>query len=1156
MQRIPPKAPTNLSAAAGDSQVELTWENPGDGTIAKYQVSQDGGSWTDIPSSNATTTAHTVTSLINGNAYEFRIRAVNSVGLGEASASVSGSPAASTEDTAYLTHNGTSYTIKGPTQVRWGETAAYIHEGGTPQPRLAFQMAGGKKLGEKGKEAQCADCLLFVSEESGSGHAATFEQSDAKDWGGFRYTVMADSDEMLQATAPWASASDIGSTFDVGFGQESTWAWRATTTEDPTHFTVTILGSPPEMPAGFSAVPGEEEVTLAWDDPGNKSITGYQYRQSEDGGLTWSPGWEDIFGSGPNTIIHTVGGLANGVEYTFAIRAVNTVGSGAPSVDAHATPGVPDAPGNLTTWPDHNRVVLTWETPEDNGAAIANYQYRQSDNSGDTWGPDWGDVPGSSATTTVYSVEGLTNAVVFTFQLRAVNAHGNGATAQATSTPATIPPQRPTGLAATAGDGQATLRWDDPRDPTIIKYDYTSQGASTADIPRSGYGQANHTSYTVTGLTNGVEHTFSIIPYNHSGNGIGSQAVMVTPIAPTPPTPPAPPEDPPDPPEPPSQAEGIKETYQENPQQAVREFQEVVNRSPEEGAEVLVEIGQENPEIAGDLLTGIGEEGGGGEVLGSMSEDDPETTGRVIVSAALKGPMAPIICAGAQENPGGVGQALNHGAREDVATINQTLGPAQNDRQCVNTLGGEIPVQTWIPETPPQEGGDPSGEGEWQDIGSPFPVDNILGRFRSAIAGAKTVINNLTSRPTHAEPLPQGRIPYGYVDIERQNFTNDDLVAAHVSLAVERSWLDSNQVHQWSMSFSRYDQATTTWVPTQSKRVREDEERVYYSVTVPGFSLWALHGSTEAPQVEFLENDLSIAPPTIEAGGEATVSFNVTNTTGQASAYIANLWLNQQISHSLEVPVGAGQTQAISLPLVIAVPGTYEVRVGRQIAAEPLEVVAASPAPTPVPARPTPVPPAPPLTPLPPPAVLPTPAPVTAPPAVAATLMPVAPTLAPSAAEPLPAAPVPAPEVTTPPPTPEPALAGVSVLPVIGEIGLSNPSPAAGEELVITVPISHLGATSQDFPLEVLVGGQVVHQEVVTALPGETVRVEVIVAAPESPADITVRVDDQARVTPVAPIAAGGIGLGMWLLIGIVAVVAILVIAVGAFYLRRRRAAA
>ena len=596
--------------------------------------------------------------------------------------------------------------------------------------------------------------------------------------------------------------------------------------------------------------------------------------------------------------------------------------------------------------------------------------HRQSDNSGDTWDPDWGDVPGSDSTTTFFSSEGLGNGAKYTFQLRAVNQRGGVAVSQATSTPAGMSPQRSTCLTASPGDGQVTLPLGRPPRPHHYQVRVHQPGGQHHAHSRQRLRPGNHTSYTLTGLANGTEYTFSIIPYNRSGNGSGSGVVTVTPVSDAPPPP-----DKEDPPEQPSEAEEIKETYQENPQQDVREFQEVVNQSPEQGAEVLVEIGQENPDVAGGLLHGIGEEGGGGQVLGSMSQEDPETTGKVIVSAARMGPIAPIICAGAEENAGGVGQALNHGTGEDAETINQALEPAQDDRQCVNTLGGEVPVQTWMPEQPPQESEDPSGEGEWQDIGSPIPVENILGRFRSAIAGAKTIVNNLTNRPDNAQPLPAGRIPYAYVDIGRENFTNDDLVAAHVTLSVEQTWLESNQVHEWSMSFSRYDQATTSWVPTQSKRLWEDEDRVYYSVTVPGFSLWALHGSTEAPQVVFVENDIRISPQTIRAGGAAVVTFKVTNTSGQAGIYFANLWLDQQISHSLEVPVGPGQTRNISLPLVIAVPGSYEVRVGRQIAEEPLRVVREAPASKPVSPTPSPTPSTPSTPPV-PVAVPPTPRPL------------------------------------------------------------------------------------------------------------------------------------------------------------------------------------
>ena len=140
-----------------------------------------------------------------------------------------------------------------------------------------------------------------------------------------------------------------------------------------------------------------------------------------------------------------------------------------------------------------------------------------------------------------------------------------------------------------------------------------------------------------------------------------------------------------------------------------------------------------------------------------------------------------------------------------------------------------------------------------------------------------------------AAPLPLDRIPYGYVDIGHENFTNDDVVAAHVTISVEREWLDTNQVHEWSMQFSRFEESTTSWVPTRSKRVRQDDDKVYFSVTVPGFSLWAVHGATDAPVVTFVEDNLRINPQSINAGGAATVSVDVTNRSNSNATYFASL---------------------------------------------------------------------------------------------------------------------------------------------------------------------------------------------------------------------------------------------------------------------------
>ena len=110
-----PSAPSNLTAAAGDGQVVLTWEAPardGGAAITDYEYRIDRRNpWISIGSTNIT---HTVTGLDNGTAYVFEVRAVNRIGKSFSSNRAEATPEAPevevfTLDFAHFA-NGTSIT--------------------------------------------------------------------------------------------------------------------------------------------------------------------------------------------------------------------------------------------------------------------------------------------------------------------------------------------------------------------------------------------------------------------------------------------------------------------------------------------------------------------------------------------------------------------------------------------------------------------------------------------------------------------------------------------------------------------------------------------------------------------------------------------------------------------------------------------------------------------------------------------------------------------------------------------------------------------------------------------------------------------------------------------------------------------------------------
>ena len=146
---------------------------------------------------------------------------------------------------------------------------------------------------------------------------------------------------------------------------------------------------------------------------------------------------------------YTVTSLDNGTAYTFQVRASNPSGVGAESDEVSATPTTaPAKPDNFGAAPRHQSVELTWDDPND--STIDTWQYRQGTTSG-SYG-DWTDIPSSTKDTVSHTVTSLSNGTTYYFQVRAVNASGNGAPSSEASAKPFTEPSVPANAAPVAGD--------------------------------------------------------------------------------------------------------------------------------------------------------------------------------------------------------------------------------------------------------------------------------------------------------------------------------------------------------------------------------------------------------------------------------------------------------------------------------------------------------------------------------------------------------------------------------------------------------------------------------------------------------------------------------------------------------------------------------
>ena len=475
--RPAPAKPSGLRAVAGNTQVRLVWTDPHDYSIARWQyrfkTTADYGAWTDIPGSGAATARHTVTGLSNNVVHFLRIRAVNGSGAGPESDEASATPraAAPARPTGFRAESG-----DGKAVLKWDYPDDSSIEG--------WQYKGRKSGGDYKAEwnnipDSGAKTVQHTVTGLKNGRTYLFKLRAVNETNGY------ESDE------------------------------RPVTPRSPR----------PSAPTGLIAAAGDGRIALTWNDPGDATITGWQYNVRTTGDFGE---WTDIPDSAAATTAYTVIGLDNGARYALKLRAVNYRGGGAESGEVSATPiAVPARPAGFEATPGDGQVTLTWDDPND--ATITGWQYSYG-----TTGShgSWTDIPGSHAETTGHTVTGLNNGIVHRFRVRAINTSGHGAESdEAAATPLPVP-AKPTGVTAAPGDGQVRLDWDDPNDPTITgwRYSYrTTDGYGFwIDLPGSG---AVTTSYTVVGLENGVSHAFKLCAVNASGSGMESVEAVATPIA-------------------------------------------------------------------------------------------------------------------------------------------------------------------------------------------------------------------------------------------------------------------------------------------------------------------------------------------------------------------------------------------------------------------------------------------------------------------------------------------------------------------------------------------------------------------------------------------------------------------------------------------------
>jgi fibronectin type 3 domain-containing protein len=203
-----------------------------------------------------------------------------------------------------------------------------------------------------------------------------------------------------------------------------------------------------------------------------------------------------------------------------AATTSNSGGTGNGSNPSGAT--APAVPTGVMATAGNAQVSLTWTA----GANATSYNVKRSATTGGPY------TTVSSPTAASFTDTGLTNGTAYFYVVSAANSAGASAnSAEATAKP-TAPAQAPaipTGLTATASNGQVNLAWSASASATS----YNVKRSTTTGGPYTKISSPATTNFTDTGLTNGTTYFYVVSAVNATGESANSAQASATPVAPT-----------------------------------------------------------------------------------------------------------------------------------------------------------------------------------------------------------------------------------------------------------------------------------------------------------------------------------------------------------------------------------------------------------------------------------------------------------------------------------------------------------------------------------------------------------------------------------------------------------------------------------------------
>lgn len=280
-----------------------------------------------------------------------------------------------------------------------------------------------------------------------------------------------------------------------------------------------VIADYPGIPQNFATSAGESFVYLSWQAPlndGGSAILQYRIYKGETSGnlvlltTTSQPFYNDT-------------SVNNEQFYYYVVSAENAVGEGLVTTEESAFPAwafsVPNAPINVTTSIDTDRIIISWDPGFDGGDTIQEYIiYRSIDN------VTFVEISRTSSTT--YDDTTVTVLFTYFYEISAVNRKGESEKSEIIDDTYLTQPDKPVSIQFTVESNLIVLNWSPPAfngGSNITEYRIYRSFLSNSSFTEIG--STSLLSFTDTSVEINTTYYYYITAVNIFGESISSTII-------------------------------------------------------------------------------------------------------------------------------------------------------------------------------------------------------------------------------------------------------------------------------------------------------------------------------------------------------------------------------------------------------------------------------------------------------------------------------------------------------------------------------------------------------------------------------------------------------------------------------------------------------